>query len=127
MKNRTILNIVLVILSFYGGGYTLEHHSDGGCDGGTCVVLFFLQTIPLLITSVMTILAINKCISGKLSFYIFLLFAVGFNVLILVQKFGSSHKELYYPSYILVGVHCFCVLAFLFYFRQKRVESILKS
>lgn len=105
-----IINITLAALLVISNFYGMSHFSDGGCDGGTCGVLLFFYSIPLVISWLFTIVAVNKSINKKGIFVLFLLLAIGFNLIILLVDYDLP--ELKNPGYLLVIIHILTLVVY---------------
>ena len=107
-----IINITLAALLVISNFYGMSHFSDGGCDGGTCGVLLFFYSIPLVISWLFTIVAVNKSINKKGIFILFLLLGIGFNPILLLMGYWDELSELKNPGYLLVIIHILTLVVY---------------
>lgn len=112
--NKQTLNTVLVPLSLILTFQSMGHYSDGGCDGGLCGLYFIMHAIPLLITCLLTIIAVNKALGRKDSYFVFLILAIFANTIIILPDYGYQLRELKYPGYAVLGILIFSFALYLY-------------
>ena len=92
----TIIYVILFVLSFF---YSMNHFTNGGCDGGTCGILLFFYSIPLIFAWLFSIISLNLGFHGKWTSVIFLILSIGITSWLVFMDFDIS--ELKIPGYIL--------------------------
>lgn len=110
LQLTNILLVALFVISFF---YSMNHFADGGCDGGTCGILLFFYSIPLLFAWLFAIISVNKSAKRKWSSFVFLVLSIGLTLWLVLTDFDIS--ELKTPGYLLFLIHVFSIVI---YFRK---------
>lgn len=118
MARRSIvviaLNIVLVVLAFWTNSYGIDHFADGGCDGGTCSLLLFFYSVPLMLGWLFHIIAFNVSIAKKWGTFIFLILGLVLTTFLFTEGYGILLKELYLGPKLQYGVAALSILLYFF-------------
>lgn len=102
LLNKKTFNAGLIPISLVLTFQSAGHYSDGGCDGGLCGLYFFMHGLPLLVAWAFTIIAVNKALGHKGSYFVFLIIAFLVNLTIILPDYGYGMKELKYPGYAIL-------------------------
>jgi len=109
---RWTINILIVLIAIITINYSTGNHSNGGCDGGLCVLMYIVHTLPMLIVWITQIIAFNLAFKKKVTSLIILAIGLSINTLIYLHGFDYSYEELYLESEILFAISTFCVLTY---------------
>lgn len=102
--NRGTFNLIIIPFAIVFNFWPITHYSDGGCDGGTCMIYIFIHGVPLAVATVLTIIAINKALRRKGSYPVFAILAFLVNLAIILPDYGYRMDALKYPGYIIAIV-----------------------
>jgi hypothetical protein len=110
--NRTTFNLLIIPFALAFNFWPMTHYSDGGCDGGTCTILILFHGAPLAVATILTIIAVNKALGHKGSYFVYAILAFIVNLAILIPDYGYRMDALKYPGYVIIAA---LVLSFVLY------------
>jgi|GEM_PF-4065002 len=115
-----LLNLVLIAIALLLTYNIITHYDDGGCDGGACAILFFIHTLPMLLTWVLLIAGLNFALHGKMVSFLFVVPAIAINTAI-YWLLWDVMEMLWYNNvlYVLAGA---CIGTY-FYVRKKNMHA----
>lgn len=114
LLNKKTLNAFLIPLALILTLLSTRHYSDRGCDGGLCGLYLITHALPLLVAWLFTVIAVNKALGRKVTYFVFFGLAFFANLIILLPDYGYGMEELKYPGYAVLVVLMFS-LALYFY------------
>lgn len=124
-RSRNIMRnvVILILLAIITLVYSLNHYADGGCDGGLCALLIFVQGVPLLISWLFTIVAYLLYYKNKLIYILFLILAIVPVAVMLTMDYGSRMDSLENVIYVPLLVQCYLLYLMLTTFTKEESED----
>lgn len=115
-----VIMIIAAVLSLY---YSMQHYSDGGCDGGLCGLLLIFHAAPVLAAWIFTLLSFATLKTARIASMGLLAIAAIINAVVLFMDYGRHLEELKVPVFIL-----FVSQAYIFFqwltVAPKQAESV---
>ena len=93
-----LIMIVAAIVSLY---FSMNHYSDGGCDGGLCGLLLLVHAAPLLVAWIFTLLSFATLKIARIASMGLLVIGGLINAVLLFMDYGNHLEELKVPVFIL--------------------------
>jgi hypothetical protein len=115
-----ILFVAFCIAAIASTFYSMDHYSDGGCDGGTCAILLIAHALPLLIVWGLLYFAFLLAIAKRKGAFVFIGLGLILNTLVMLTDFGNT-DELYTEPIILYLIAFICLTL---YFGGERLGII---
>lgn len=92
----------------------MNHFADGGCDGGTCTILFVVHTAPLLIVWFLFYVSFVQSLKKRKWTFPPLIIGLALNTLVIFEGFGNRQDELYNEPILLYFVAAICLILYFF-------------
>lgn len=117
---KWVIALIMIIAATVSLYYSMDHYSDGGCDGGLCGLLLIVHAAPLLAAWIFTLLSFAIVTIARIASIGLLVIGALINAALLFMDYGYHLEELKVPVFVL-----FVAQAYVFF--QWQVGSAKRS
>jgi len=98
-----IERLALIVIGWVCFMYGASQYGNGGCDGGTCTVMFAVHGLPYVLSWFLFWIAFSVYSKNKIGAYVIGGISIVINGILLSAIESMDVSELYYPGFILLG------------------------
>lgn len=99
--------LIMITSAVLSLGYSMNHYSDGGCDGGLCGLLLLFHAAPLALAWIFSLLAFALVKVSRMVSMALLALGGIVNAGLLVMDYGRHLEELDVPVVILFAAQVY--------------------